>query len=67
MIDKLKNASFLAEPTFCDWATLLRDIPVGIFITNWEGELCYINDFLHQVLKTIPWMGISRRIFLITK
>ncbi len=60
MTDKLKNASFLVEPTFCDWATLLRDIPVGIFITDWEGELCYNNDFLHQVLKDNSLNGYLR-------
>lgn len=60
MTDKLKNASFLVEPTFCDWATLLRGIPVGIFITNWEGELCYNNDFLHQVLKDNSLNGYLR-------
>jgi len=47
-----ENISFMAEPAINETGVaFLKNVPVGILITDSEGKICYINDFLPLVLK----------------
>ncbi|KPL03320.1 MAG: hypothetical protein AMJ90_03410 [candidate division Zixibacteria bacterium SM23_73_2] len=52
MLNLAKNRDVPYEPITKDSIVFLKDIPVGIFITDSEGKICYLNHFLNRVLKS---------------